>query len=51
MDQGNTKATGKKGKEIFLSLRLVIIGMESGPEMSVLLPLISQDQIIKRLTL
>jgi glutamyl-tRNA synthetase len=42
--------TGKKGKEIYLPLRLAITGMSSGPEMSNLLPLLSRTQIIERLT-
>lgn len=45
------EVTGKKGKEVFLPLRLAITGMASGPEMSVILPLLSKDEIIKRLSL
>lgn len=41
--------TGRKGKEVFLPLRLAITGMNSGPEMSFLLPLLSKDEIIRRL--
>ncbi|WP_341764035.1 glutamate--tRNA ligase [Candidatus Tisiphia endosymbiont of Beris chalybata] len=43
------EVTGKKGKEVFLPLRLAITGRQSGPEMSVLLPLLSRAEIIKRL--
>ncbi|WP_341747224.1 glutamate--tRNA ligase [Candidatus Tisiphia endosymbiont of Dascillus cervinus] len=42
--------TGKKGKDIFLPLRLSITGMASGPEMSVILPLLRREEIIKRLS-
>lgn len=42
--------TGKKGKDIFLPLRLSITGMASGPEMSVILPLLCREEIIKRLS-
>ncbi|MDR0329431.1 MAG: hypothetical protein LBH99_02005, partial [Rickettsia sp.] len=42
--------TGKKGKDIFLPLRLSITGMTSGPEMSVILPLFHREEIIKRLS-
>ena len=44
------EATGKKGKELFLPLRLAITGQEHGAEMSVILPLIGRDKIIKRLS-
>lgn len=40
----------KKGKDIFLPLRLSITGMASGPEMSVILPLLRREEIIKRLS-
>ncbi|WP_342267649.1 glutamate--tRNA ligase [Candidatus Tisiphia endosymbiont of Empis tessellata] len=43
--------TGKKGKEVFLPLRLAITGMASGPEMSIILPLLCREEIIKRLKL
>ncbi|WP_341758277.1 glutamate--tRNA ligase [Candidatus Tisiphia endosymbiont of Ditula angustiorana] len=42
--------TGKKGKDVFLPLRLSITGMTSGPEMSVILPLLRREEIIKRLS-
>ena len=44
------EATGKKGKELFLPLRLAITGQEHGAEMSVILPLIGRDKVIKRLS-
>ncbi len=41
--------TGRKGKDVFFPLRLSITGMSSGPEMSAILPLLSKDEIIRRL--
>lgn len=41
--------TGKKGKELFLPLRLALTGMDHGPELKNILPLIGRDAIIKRL--
>ncbi|MDE1915803.1 MAG: glutamate--tRNA ligase [Sphingomonadales bacterium] len=41
--------TGRKGKELFLPLRLAITGMEHGPDMGALLPLIGKDQVVARL--
>ncbi|MFP3012719.1 MAG: glutamate--tRNA ligase [Rickettsia sp.] len=45
-----TNITGKKGKELFLPLRLALTGRESGPEIAGVLPLIDREEIIKRLT-
>ncbi|WP_347938646.1 glutamate--tRNA ligase [Rickettsia oklahomensis] len=45
-----TNITGKKGKELFLPLRLALTGRESGPEIAEVLPLIERKEIIKRLT-
>lgn len=44
-----SKATGKKGKELFLPLRLALTGKTSGPELKDLLPLLSRDEILARL--
>ncbi len=44
-----SSVTGKKGKEVFLPLRLAITGMPSGPEMSAILTLLSREEIVKRL--
>ena len=41
--------SGKKGKELFMPLRLALTGKESGPELKNLLPLLSRDEILKRL--
>jgi glutamyl-tRNA synthetase len=45
-----TNITGKKGKELFLPLRLALTGRESGPEIAGVLPLIDRKEIVKRLT-
>jgi glutamyl-tRNA synthetase len=41
--------TGRKGKELFMPLRLALTGVEHGPEMKVLLPLIGPDRATARL--
>lgn len=41
--------TGRKGKELFMPLRLAITGMEHGPEMKELLPLIGYQKVLERL--
>jgi len=41
--------TGRKGKDLFMPLRLALTGMDHGPEMKALLPLIGQEKAIKRL--
>ncbi len=42
-------ATGRKGKELFLPLRLALTGMEHGPEMKQLLPMITRQTVLHRL--
>ena len=42
-------ATGRKGKALFLPLRLALTGREHGPDMSALLPLIGRDAALERL--
>ena len=42
-------ATGRKGKALFLPLRLALTGRAHGPEMAALLPLIGEDQARARL--
>ena len=42
-------ATGRKGKELFMPLRKALTGMEHGPELAVLLPLIGRDKAVQRL--
>ncbi|GAB2175749.1 glutamate--tRNA ligase [Dongia sp. agr-C8] len=43
------KSTGKKGKELFMPLRLALTGLDHGPELKVLLPLIGRDRALRRL--
>lgn len=42
-------ATGRKGKELFMPLRLALTGMEHGPELRDMLPLIGREKALKRL--
>jgi glutamyl-tRNA synthetase len=44
-----SEVTGKKGKELFMPLRLAITGMSHGPELRNILPLIKRNELIKRL--
>jgi glutamyl-tRNA synthetase len=44
-----SQETGKKGRELFMPLRLALTGMDHGPEMKMLLPLIDRDEVLKRL--
>jgi glutamyl-tRNA synthetase len=41
--------TGLKGRELFLPLRLALTGMDHGPEMAKLLPLIGREGVLMRL--
>lgn len=41
--------TGKKGKELFMPIRIALTGMEHGPELPVLLPLLGPDKVKERL--
>jgi glutamyl-tRNA synthetase len=41
--------TGRKGKELFMPLRQAITGMDHGPEMKELLPLIGHAKVVERI--
>ena len=41
--------TGRKGKALFLPLRLALTGVDHGPELAALLPLIGRDKALVRL--
>jgi len=43
------EATGRKGKALFLPLRQALTGMDHGPDMAELLPLIGEDEARRRL--
>jgi glutamyl-tRNA synthetase len=43
------ETTGRKGKALFLPLRLALTGREHGPDMAALLPLIGKDAALERL--
>ncbi|MEI6731009.1 MAG: glutamate--tRNA ligase, partial [Pseudomonadota bacterium] len=42
-------ATGRKGKELFMPIRKALTGLEHGPEMKLLLPIIGRDKVLQRL--
>jgi glutamyl-tRNA synthetase len=42
-------ATGAKGKALFMPLRLALTGLEHGPDLAGLLPLIGRDVVLRRL--
>ena len=44
------EATGRKGKDLFLPLRRALTGMDHGPDMKALLPLIGADEAVRRLS-
>ena len=41
--------TGRKGKSLFLPLRQALTGMDHGPDMAALLPLIGRERALERL--
>jgi glutamyl-tRNA synthetase len=43
------ETTGRKGKALFLPLRQALTGMDHGPDMKALLPLIGRDEAVRRL--
>jgi glutamyl-tRNA synthetase len=43
------EATQRKGKELFLPLRLALTGLDHGPELKVILPLIGYERAMQRL--
>ena len=43
------KNTEKKGKEIFMPLRIALTGKEKGPELKYLIPLLNRNMILKKL--
>jgi glutamyl-tRNA synthetase len=43
------ESTGRKGKPLFLPLRQALTGIDHGPDMAALLPLIGQQAALERL--
>lgn len=41
--------TPRKGKELFMPIRLALTGLHNGPELKILLPLITKEKSVKRL--
>ncbi len=44
-----SKKTGKKGKDLFMPLRMALTGKTKGPELKLLLPLLTKNNIMKKL--
>lgn len=44
------EATGRKGKDLFMPLRLALTGRPHGPEMKQFLPLMDRNRVLERLT-
>jgi glutamyl-tRNA synthetase len=44
------QATGAKGRALFHPLRLALTGLDAGPELKVLLPLIGREKALRRLS-
>jgi glutamyl-tRNA synthetase len=42
-------ATGRKGKDLYMPLRLALTGLDHGPELAQLLPLIGRENALERL--
>jgi glutamyl-tRNA synthetase len=42
--------TDRKGKTLFMPLRLALTGLDHGPELAAMLPLIGRDEALKRLS-
>lgn len=42
--------TGRKGKSLFMPLRLALTGLDHGPELAQLLPLIGRERVLERLS-
>jgi glutamyl-tRNA synthetase len=46
---GLKATTGRKGKSLFMPLRLVLTGLDHGPELAALLPLIGRQRVLDRM--
>jgi glutamyl-tRNA synthetase len=42
-------SSGRKGKQLFMPLRLALTGLDHGPELAALLPLIGREMAVERL--
>ena len=43
-------SSGRKGRQLFMPLRLALTGLDHGPELAALLPLIGRQKVMDRLT-
>ena len=41
--------TGRKGRALFMPLRMALTGLDHGPELAALLPLIGREETLRRL--
>jgi glutamyl-tRNA synthetase len=44
------EATGRRGKALFMPLRLALTGLDHGPELAALLPLLGRQKVLDRLS-
>ena len=44
-----SELTNLKGRSLFLPLRIALTGLEKGPELKVLLPLIGRQEVHRRI--
>ena len=44
-----SKKTGIKGKKLYMTLRRKITGLESGPEMNMIISLLGRKEVLRRL--
>jgi glutamyl-tRNA synthetase len=42
-------ASDRKGKQLFMPLRLALTGLDHGPELAALLPLMGRAKVLERL--
>jgi glutamyl-tRNA synthetase len=42
-------SSGRKGKQLFMPLRMALTGLDHGPELAALLPLIGRQKVMDRL--
>ena len=45
-----SQATGRKGRSLFMPLRLALTGRKHGPELEILLPLMGRERVMARLS-
>ena len=43
-----SKASGLKGKDLFMPLRIILTGLKKGPELKYFMPLVNKDIILRK---